>query len=158
MGYRMIYKVAVELIFFIALTFSFNKDCNAFNVNVPQDSLLIVPDSLALSPQEIVQKQLEAYNAKDINTFLSCYSDNIRAYNFPDTEIFAGKKMMRAGYEVLFNDNPNLFCKVSQRMVMNNMVVDYEHITGLASGKTVSAIAIFMIEKGKIKKVYFLKN
>lgn len=123
-----------------------------------KDSEIYEQDTILWSPEELVQKQLEAYNNKDLETFLSFYSDNIRAFNFPDKEIFTGKNAMRAGYEALFNDNPNLYCEVSNRIVMNNIVVDHERISGLSNGNLIETIAIFKIENGKISRIYFLKE
>ncbi len=117
-----------------------------------------VGDTTILSPEEIVQKQLEAYNAKDLDAFLALYSNNVKAFNFPDKEIFSGIKSMRAGYEAFFKENPNLLCVVLQRMILNNTVIDHENITGLANGKEINTIAIFKIENGKINRIYFIRN
>lgn len=122
------------------------------------DSVSVAQDSIIFSPEEIVQKQLEAYNARDLEAFLSYYSDNVKAYNFPDKEIFSGKNLMRAGYEAFFSQNPDLLCVVLQRMVMNDVVIDYERITGLSDGKDLNSIAIFKIENGKVSQIYFIGN
>lgn len=124
----------------------------------PFDSIQVVQDSVTMSAADIVQKQLEAYNAKDLEAFLSLYSDNVKGFNFPDKEIFSGKNAMRAGYEALFKDNPDLQCVVLQRTVMNNVVVDHEKISGLSNANDVNTIAIFKIEKGKINRIYFIRN
>lgn len=145
-------------LFLLALQLISNtSEAKFFNIN-SSDSSQLVRDSIPLSPVEIVQKQLEAYNAKDLEVFLSLYSDNVKGYNFPDKEIFSGKNAMRAGYEALFKDNPDLQCIVLQRTVMNDVVIDHEKVTGLSNANDINTIAIFKIENGKINKIYFIRN
>lgn len=110
------------------------------------------------SPEKLVQGQLEAYNLKDLEAFLSFYSDDIKAFNFPDKEIFSGKQSMRRGYESFFTDNPGAQCEILQRMIMGNTIIDYERISGLSKGDTLRAMVIFKIDKGKINRVYFIRN
>ena len=45
-----------------------------------------------VSPEHIIQKQLDAYNARDIDTFINTYSDTIKVYNYPNKLSYEGKK------------------------------------------------------------------
>ncbi len=64
---------------------------------------------------------------------------------------------MRRSYEDFFKNTPNLHCELVNRMVMNNTVIDQERVTGFGDNFELEAIAIYKIDKGKIKEVYFVK-
>ena len=48
------------------------------------------------SPVKIVQKQLDAYNERDIDAFMATYTNNITLINFPNNELLQGQQKMRA--------------------------------------------------------------
>ena len=107
------------------------------------------------SPVTIVQKQLEAYNSRDINAFMDTYSDDVELYNFPSELTTKGKEAMRKGYEGFFETTPDLHCEIKKRIVVGNKVIDEEYIT--ANGSNFSAVAIYEVANGKIVKVTFLR-
>lgn len=107
------------------------------------------------SPRHIVQKQLDAYNTRDIDGFLATYSDDIELYNFPNELIMQGKEKLRKSYASFFENTPDLNCKVRNRIVMGNRVIDEEFIT--ANGSSFGAVAIYEVKNGKIVKVTFLR-
>ena len=119
-------------------------------------TLLIVGISYSqqLKPEEIVQKQLEAYNNKDTDAFLSCYSEDIKIYNFPNSLESEGKEQMKANYTSFFKNVKILNCKIKNRIIQNNKVIDQEEVT--FNDKKFSAIAIYEIENNKIIKVTFV--
>lgn len=107
------------------------------------------------SPVHIVQKQLDAYNSRDLDAFMDTYSDAVELYNFPDQLIGKGKDAMRQNYGSFFEAAPDLHCEIKNRIVIGNKVIDEEYIT--ANGSNFSAVAIYEIENGKIAKVTFLR-
>lgn len=113
----------------------------------------------ALGPQEqpeaVVQRQLEAYNAHDIDAFLATYSPDIELFTLGGERQSQGLDAMRARYGKMFRDVPQLHCDISRRIVQGNIVVDHEHLTGLPNGGTVDAIAIYEVRRGKIRRVWF---
>lgn len=112
------------------------------------------PDSfVVVTPEMLAQQQLNAYNAHDLEAFLEPYSEDVEIYDFPDSLITKGKAQMRERYKFL-NNAPGLYCKVINRMMQGNMVIDHEEIWN--GGKVrFYGIAIYVIENGKISKVYF---
>lgn len=104
-------------------------------------------------PESVVQRQVNAYNARNIDAFLSTYSENIELYNFPGGLIGAGKEKMRDMYEGFFKSNTNLHCEIVNRIVLGNTVIDHERVR--LNGKTLEAIAIYEVSNGKIVKVTF---
>ena len=108
------------------------------------------------TPEQLVQRQVNGYNARNIEAFLEPYSEDFEIYNYPNTLRGKGKSNSRVRYKKLFEMYPNLHCEIVKRMVLGNKVIDYERITGV-SEKPIEAIAIYEIENNKIKKVTFVK-
>ncbi|MBT8301494.1 MAG: nuclear transport factor 2 family protein [Maribacter sp.] len=115
----------------------------------------IFDDTTAENPKPIVQKQVDAYNDRNMEAFLSTYSDDVKVFDFPDKPRFEGKDQMRERYQSFFTDTPDLHCQIKTRMVIANKVIDEEFIT--ANGNNFSAVAIYEVENGKIVKVTFLR-
>ena len=105
------------------------------------------------SPEMLVQRQLNAYNAHNIDAFLDTYSDDIELYNFPDQLLSKGKDTMRTRYGKMFGDLKRLHCKIIDRIVLNNTIIDHEYVN--MDDKVVQAIAIYEVKDGKIVKVTF---
>ncbi len=119
--------------------------------------LLIRPDTLlAVTPEILVQQQLNAYNARDIDAFLAPYSDSVAIYDFPGKISVKGKAEMRKAYAGMFQNIKNLHCQLVNRIIQDNTVIDHESITGFGPN-LVSGIAIYKIAKGKIAEVYFIQ-
>lgn len=108
-----------------------------------------------ISPEHIVQKQVDAYNSRDITAFLATYNDNVTIYNSPNTVRFEGKKSMLPYYDKKFKNEPNLYCEIKHRIVLGNKVIDQEYVT--YSDRNVSVASVYEIENGKIAKVTFLR-
>lgn len=112
------------------------------------------PDSfINASPEMLAHQQLNAYNAHDLEAFLKPYAEDVEIYRFPDKLLYKGKNEMRIRYEFV-TKTPNLFCRLVNRIVQGNMVVDQEEVAGFGS-RLVHATAIYIVEEGKIKRVYF---
>lgn len=107
------------------------------------------------SPRHIVQKQLDAYNAQDLDGFLATYSEDIELYDYPNELFVQGKEQMRKRYAAFFEKTPDLHCEIKKRIVIGNKVIDEEHI--MANGAKFSTVAIYEVENGKIAKVTFLR-
>lgn len=106
------------------------------------------------SPEAIVQRQLNAYNARDIRAFMATFSDDVELYNFPDKLISKGMESIKA-YETFFNNTPNLYCEIKKRIVIGNKVIDHENVR--AGNRTINAVAVYEVENGKIRKVTFIR-
>ncbi|MEO5947263.1 MAG: amidohydrolase family protein [Chitinophagaceae bacterium] len=105
------------------------------------------------TPAMLAQQQLNAYNAHDLEAFLEPYAEDVEIYNFPDKLEMKGKAEMRKNYQFI-TQVPKLHCNLLNRIVQSNMVIDQEEVFGFGE-KPVYAAAIYIIENGKIKKVYF---
>lgn len=118
---------------------------------------VIHPDTLIKeTPLALVQRQLNAYNARNIDAFLEPYADDVEIYDFPGKLAGKGKDDMRKDYENMFKNLPELHCEIKERIIQGNIIIDKERVTG-AGPKAIEATAIYQIENNKIRKVYFIQ-
>ena len=108
-----------------------------------------------MSTESPVQRQLEAYNAHDIERFAAEYTEDIQVFRPPAVEpVLSGKQAFSDHYAKNRFTIPNLHATVVNRMVSGNKVVDHERIVGLGPD-IVEAIAVYEVEGSRIKKVWF---
>lgn len=74
--------------------------------------------------EKIVQLQLDAYNARDIDVFMSTYTKDVKLYNYPNSLLSEGQKQMRKDYNAWFNRTPDLKAFIKKRIVLGNKVID----------------------------------
>jgi hypothetical protein len=82
----------------------------------------------AHSPETIVQRQLDAYNARDVEALLRVYSGNAEMFEFPSTLVASGTDALRDRFSVRFKE-PNIHAKLLSRTIAGRIVVDHEEVT-----------------------------
>ncbi|MEA3495849.1 MAG: amidohydrolase family protein [Bacteroidota bacterium] len=114
---------------------------------------------LEYQPEDIAQIQLNAYNEKDLEAFLSVYSDSIEIFTFPDNKLlYKGKAQMRQVYSSFFNKAGDLHCELANRITYKNFVLDREIISSSIKGReSFDGQAIYQIEGNKIRKLWFIR-
>ena len=110
------------------------------------------------APAQIVQRQLEAYNRRDLESFLSFYADDAKIIGYPDQVLAQGKDAMRELYRKVFEPAPQLNASIQNRIAQDRFVIDQERITGLADGQTLDAVAIYEVKDGRIVRVTLLRR
>jgi hypothetical protein len=108
---------------------------------------------------DVVDAQIEAYRAKDVEPFLSCYAEDASVVLFDGTPMFADKPMMREQYGKLFSDSPDLDLTIANRMTAGEFVVDEEHVSGMHFGDTpteMTALSVYRVTDGKIARLMLL--
>lgn len=105
----------------------------------------------------LVQRQLEAYNRRDIDGFCDCFHSNVMTSQLATgMTISKGLVAFRHIYSKLFSSTPNLHCELKTRVVLDQTVVDEEIVTGIArSPQGIHAVAIYGFRDGKIDRVWF---
>jgi len=109
---------------------------------------------LSPTPEDLAQRQLVAYNAHDLEGFLSVYSKEVKLYNFPNELILEGIDQMRERYATRF-ESANLYAEVVNRNVMGDYIIDQERVIGSGS-EEVKATVIYHVSEGLIDKVWFI--
>jgi imidazolonepropionase-like amidohydrolase len=111
---------------------------------------------VAPSPEAIVQRQLDFYNARDIEGFASTYSEDVEVFDLPDTKpSLTGKERLRTSYGPFFQRTPELRCVAAQRIVEGPFVIDQEICRETPGARPVRAVAIYQVENGLIRRVWF---
>lgn len=112
------------------------------------------------TPEQVVQKQLEAYNLRNINLFMSAMDPEVVFYNFATGErTLEGSADCRAYYTALFENSPKLHSTILKRMVFGNKVIDHEGIVGRnGSEEVVELVLIYEVQQDKIIKVTVLRK
>ena len=107
-----------------------------------------------MTPVELAQGQLEAYNNRDLPTFCKYFSaDVVLVDGHSDEVILSGMTAFREKYTQTFS-NKGLHCHLLSRMQLDNIVIDRESVEGFGDER-VEAIAIYHVHDAKISKVVF---
>jgi hypothetical protein len=80
-----------------------------------------------------VQGQLEAFNARDLERFLSYYAPHTRIEDGAGNLVVEGHDGMRGFYGPAFANSPTLHAEVVSRIRVGNYIVDEERITGIVA-------------------------
>ena len=109
-----------------------------------------------LDPVSVVQRQLDAYNARDIDALMATYADDIEQFDFPSTVLAVGAAAVRARQSVRLQE-PNLFARLLGRTAMGNLVIDHEIVTrNFPEGfGTVELIAMYEVQGDRIQRAWF---
>jgi len=111
----------------------------------------------ALSPLELAQFQLDAYNAQDLDGYCSYFADDLVVADFNGAVTIQGIAAFRAKYAQVFADFPQNKVALKGRVALGNIVVDHELVIRAPGGDTFEVAAIYTIAGGKIARVDFVK-
>jgi len=107
------------------------------------------------TPEDVVQQQVNAYNARNIEAFLATYSPDVKIFAHPDRLRLSGPEQIRKAYRSLFERVPSLHGEIVNRLVLGNFVVDQEKITGSPKDPW-EAVIIYEVRDGLIQRVWFI--
>jgi hypothetical protein len=106
--------------------------------------------------ESIVAKQLDAYNARDIDGFMAVWREDAQYFEHPDKLLASGAAEIRARHVARFKE-PNLHGRLIGRFSVANLVVDREVVTrDFPEGRgRVDVIAIYEIAGDRIARAWF---
>ncbi|MBU1377561.1 MAG: nuclear transport factor 2 family protein [Alphaproteobacteria bacterium] len=116
--------------------------------------LVAAPSVAAEAPEALVQRQVEAYNAGDVQAFANTYADDVELF-----ELGADSKPFLRGRAALIAEYGPMFAKakpkatILHRTVSGAFVTDHERVT--AGPRTVESVAVYQVESDKIRRVWF---
>ena len=90
-----------------------------------------------MTPSQVIQAQVEAYNRKDLDAFLATYAEDAEQY-------------------ILHGD---LHAQILSRSTIGNVVVDTELVTRNFPGEglgSIEMICIYEVEDGQVRKASFV--
>jgi len=103
-----------------------------------------------MSPADIVEKQLAAYNAHDADAMTALFSADAVMSDFRGTVIERGRAAIRTRYATLFAEYPANHAEVLKRIAVNGIVMDHERVTRTPGTAPFEAIAVYTVENGQI--------
>ena len=108
------------------------------------------------SPELVVQRQLDAYNAKDLDAWAETYADNAKQFELGGALLAEGRASIKVRAALRFAE-PNLQAILLQRVVMGRVVVDHEEVIRTfpeGPGK-VELVCVYVVEQGQIQSATF---
>ena len=114
-------------------------------------------DDGSADAERIVQRQLDAYNARDIDGFMAVWAADAQYFEHPAKLLASGAAAIRARHIVRFKE-ANLFGRLIKRMIVGNKVIDQEVVTRTFPEGTgsVDVIAIYEVKDDKIANAWFI--
>jgi hypothetical protein len=109
-----------------------------------------------MTPEEVITKQLEAYNAHDLEAFCSWYAEDVQLSNLHEAEPYMrSKDALKEVYRQKFA-NKNLKARISDRLAKGRFVIDREKVAGVGEGE-LDVIVVYEVADDLIRKVSFIR-
>jgi hypothetical protein len=110
-----------------------------------------------MTPEAVVQRQLDAYNAKDIEALMATYAADAQQFEHPAKLLASGATQIRERFAARFQE-PNLHAKLIKRIVSGNTVIDHEQVTRTfpEGPGQFELVAIYEVQDGKIARAWFI--
>jgi hypothetical protein len=110
---------------------------------------------MSMSAVDVVQRQVEAYNARDLDRFVSTYSETIAIFRMPSTEpSISGKIELAKFYAAQRFNLPGLRAEIVNRIVLGNKVIDQERVWGVRDAP-IEIAAVYEVAGELIERVWF---
>lgn len=103
------------------------------------------------SPETVVQRQLDAYNARDLDAIMATYAPDAQQFEHPGKLLASGHAEIRERMALRFQET-NLHACLIPRAVMGNIVIDHEQVARtFPEGRgSVEMTAIYEVRDGLI--------
>ena len=106
---------------------------------------------------DIAQRQLDAYNAQDLETYVSFFAPDCIVSGLNGVPTETSREAIRARYAKAFAQFPENKAVLKNRIAVGNTVVDHELVIRSPSGEQFDIIAIYTFKDGLIARVDFAK-
>lgn len=108
-----------------------------------------------MTPVEVVQRQLDAYNARDIDALMAVYADDAQLSEHPATLLASGAAALRERFSARFQE-PNLHAILLARIALGDTVIDHERVTRtFAEGPgTLDVAMIYEVRQERIVRAW----
>jgi imidazolonepropionase-like amidohydrolase len=112
------------------------------------------------TPEDVVQRQVNAYNARDVEAFAATYAPGVTIRTLPETTVtVSGRKALADRYGEAFRQRADVGVAITSRAVDGPFVIDQETFVHRwdASRTRFAGTAIYEVKDGLIRTVWFLK-
>jgi len=103
----------------------------------------------------LIQKQLDAFNQRDVDAFMNTFAEKVKVYEFPNTLLYDSIEEMGSQYGRMFARTPDLNSKLLNRITLGETVIDHQKITINPNEDPIEVIIIYIIKNKKISEVFF---
>ena len=106
-------------------------------------------------PAAVVQRQLDAFNARDVEALVAIYADDAELYEHPDKLLAKGTAALCERYITRFQE-PNLHAALLHRIVAGDKVIDHERVTRTfpEGPGTLELTMIYEVQAGRITRAW----
>jgi hypothetical protein len=116
--------------------------------------LSAAPTPKVLSPAGAVARQIELFNAHDLEGFLGLFAEEVEVSAIPGPAAPTGKAKLRELYAARFKANPDLHASATSQMVSGDFVIQKEKISGRVGKPALEALVIYQVKAGKIVRMW----
>ena len=111
-----------------------------------------------LTPEAIILKQVDAYNAQNIEEFLATFDPDVEFIDWPDQVALRGHEMFRSRYSELWSRSPQLRADILNRIVVGRFVIDLEQLVNHADGVRPEVVVIYETQGELIRRFWVVKR
>lgn len=107
-------------------------------------------------PESVVQAQLDAYNAHDVDALIAIYAEDAQQFQHPATLLAQGSAQIRERFASRFAAaRPQ--ARLLNRIVSGNLVIDHEIVSsdGTEGPGSVELVAMYEVAGGRIATAWF---
>jgi hypothetical protein len=107
-----------------------------------------------MTPEEVVQRQVEAYNDRDLQRFVATYREDVEIFRPPSTAaVISGRAALAEHYAAQRFNRVGLHAEIVNRMVIGNKVIDHERVAGVRE-QPFEVAAVYEVIDDLIKTVW----
>lgn len=111
------------------------------------------------SESDLIDAEVAAYRARDVERFLTYFSADTRIMDASGRTLMEGAEALRDSDRPLFASSPDLGVTIVARIAVGQFVIDHERIEGMVSPSrppSFEAVCINRIEDGHITTMQFV--
>jgi hypothetical protein len=108
-----------------------------------------------MDPVQLLQEQADAFNARDLDRVIGCYSPDAVVQDGEGNVLAHGHEAISALFGQLIDQSPDLHVEILSRIHVGSWVVEEEHTTGVGLEALSPGFHIpiaYRVEDGKIVK------
>jgi hypothetical protein len=105
----------------------------------------------------VVQRQLDAYNAHDLDGLMATYAEDAQQFEHPSTLLASGSAQIRERFATRFREaKPH--ATLLRRIATDKVVIDHELVSStFPEGRVkMELVAIYQLQAGRIAKAWFI--
>lgn len=107
-------------------------------------------------PPAPVQAQLDAYNRREIDPFVACYTEDVRVYDLVTGALkLEGIAAFHEAYARQFAEAPEKRAWLLNRHVAGPLVLDTEHVHDPEHHEPFRVLAVYEVRGDRIAQVWF---